>query len=1192
MYLNAARALSPRDQIALRTSTRFMETYRVQRPLSAGTGITTYENSQGSLDLFTVGTGDEVFRLSPTTGEHAPYEATDLSIQARELFLFDESTGRVDRPSILGLNGKGELTLSSFQPGTGIYSQKVCQPVSASHKIRRFLGVRGTTGNIYANVILDDGRLANNFLEPGSARKWGGPDWAPVKGPDGQDAKVLDIAVTANNPVQSAIFAIGLENEVLFAEDSFRFSNLKKLGDKRAVGLCVVTDGDGLLNAFAVEKGSGRLLLKRQRKYSTGSGIQFEDWIYVDSTQAAPLVRVFAGLRFDGVLEVFAISEDGTLHHTYQQTDERGKVLGWDPLLQLGEEIGNAIFTVGRNSSHYSEVYTVTREGLLRRFWQAPDTTQWFSEIVQIAETSDEVVRIPTHSAEITVLDENGLAVPRARVSISASFLTTLFINGVAYRVSALETADIETDETGRVTILQQANGLAGATLFIETPFTFSGMPLQVEPNAELQERLGKLDAQKILDAKDASGQPLLPAQYRSKEYAESLAQISRQSMKIAQAEEPASAVAFKAFSRDPRKFGFRRRLDVARLEEEAWEIDFSSGFPQYRGLSLAEADSWLSDRRIEMASVEGFLGIDWGDAWNAIKNGATWIWDGLTKIVTKIANGIVSVFFYIGTKVFEAVIEFAQQAFDFVEGVWNWLKVAFEKLYQWLALLFDWPAIQRTAEGIRHSVNATLDFTVIAVEKVRDQVAAGIDALKGEVKKGLDDFIAQIDGEPTLGQFAGQYGDGDKRITHAGDHNILLNAFKDNYKGTKVKTSFQDNLRDSGVQGSIDSLVNELIDLGNNFQFGDGKQAFDEAVGYFTNVGEQPDRAVQLILSGSLKAVEAGALFALDAAKGVVLTVFDLIVDVIEGFKALLNEVWEIPIVSQIYKAITNKSLGFRPIDLFAYILAIPVNLGFIILFDKVPFPSQADLDKFKSQFTADWIAEQSGVKTTTTATELVGGAAAFFKDLFLTVYMFAVTPVRLVLDTLTADGSAAGVQVPGVPQMAVIARFVTTLATMPWVVSPGTPFLECGAGKKGFAGWIWLSQLVLGPTRGALILWALATSTPKARAWAGEISLSLWGLTHLIMIVVQYGMLPEGDRNAAGLARDILVTLPGQTLRFGALQELNADTYAIPLLILMLLIGVGYGGSSIATVFEINGRARDEAWIQENRIPVLGVA
>ena len=287
---------------ALRVSTNYMETFLPLQPVSSGTEIQTYLNTAGMLDIYSVGTNGRVYRYRRTDATLAPYEEADLGIRASQLYFFDAAGGRSNTPSIFGLNSDSKLTLATYQSGG--YGQRNTGP--QNEVIRHFLGVRGVTGRIYINVRLSDGRLCTNYYEP-QTDKWGGPVWAPVIGPDGKDAVIKDMAMAANNPVQSALFAIGMDDEVLFAEDSFRTSRLRKL-NKKASHIAAIADSENLLNILAVERDTGLLWVKRQRKRST-SGIQFDDWVQVDPGQSGRLGRLTANLRRDGLIEVFALNE-------------------------------------------------------------------------------------------------------------------------------------------------------------------------------------------------------------------------------------------------------------------------------------------------------------------------------------------------------------------------------------------------------------------------------------------------------------------------------------------------------------------------------------------------------------------------------------------------------------------------------------------------------------------------------------------------------------------------------------------------------------------------------------------------------------------------------------------------------------------------------------------------------------------
>ncbi|HEX3874810.1 MAG TPA: hypothetical protein VHW26_11730, partial [Solirubrobacteraceae bacterium] len=521
---------------ALRVSTKYMETFLPVRPVSSGTELHPFENGSGVIDLYSVGTDARVRRLRRGQAAAAPYEETRLGITATQLYVFVPADGGADTPSVFGLDGKGALTLSTAQPD-GSYLQQPCQPARATQAIRRFLGVRGSTGRVYVNARLDDGRLATNSYDP-IGQKWAGEVWVPVHGPDGTDAIVKDIAVAANNPVQSALFAIDSDDEVLFAEDSFRTSTLRKLG-RKASRLAVVTDARNLLCVFAVDAMTGLLWVKRQRAHST-QGIQFDDWVRVDDSQDRRLVDVRANLRLDNAVEVFAFDEAGSLRHSHELADAKGKPVGWQVLFPIGEQPAGSIFATTRNSSGYAEAYTVTSDSEAYRFWQSPESEQWFSEHLEIAQSADELISVPTHATEVVVVDDTGQPVGDADVVVNASFLSTLWVNGLAYRASMVDPVKLRTPANGKLVLHQRANALAGATLLIATPQTQAGAPLVVEPNSQLQEKLAGMNAAAILDAKDSARQPLLPIGIKDREkIAESIAQITKRSMDIAQAVQP-----------------------------------------------------------------------------------------------------------------------------------------------------------------------------------------------------------------------------------------------------------------------------------------------------------------------------------------------------------------------------------------------------------------------------------------------------------------------------------------------------------------------------------------------------------------------------------------------------------------------------------------------------------------------------
>ncbi|MCB0642275.1 MAG: Ig-like domain-containing protein, partial [Phaeodactylibacter sp.] len=831
-----------------------------------------------------------------------------------------------------------------------------------------------------------------------------------------------------------------------------------------------------------------------------------------------------------------------------------------------------------------------------------PDTSQWFSQEVHEEEPSQQnVVPVPTHSLEVTVLDPNGAPMGDIPISLSTSFLSNIRVNGLSYQTSAVDALELRTDANGRLVILQRANSLAAATIFLTTPYVQDGQPIQVEPNAQLQDKLRGMKAEDILNAKDASDNYLLKGDLRTQANAESIANITQQSMELGKGSQEAAPIMYLSTSRHRR--GWDPRIHFAAVNTQSWEIDFESGFPVYKAMTAQDVDLWRSGVMAELQDngIGDFLKSAWGKIWNGIKEGAEWLWNGLKKIIVeKIINPIsglvekVKVFFHMVidgiTHVFESLLEFVQQAFDFIEGVWNWIKVKLKELYEWLAFFFNWADIKRTAEAVEHAVNTTLDFSVLIVQHYRSVVENGFEAFKKKIDQGVDEFLSKLNGEPTLGNYGTDYTNKDQDKNQAADHNPLLNAFTQNGdKGTATPgpaALARAGLPESIVE-SLEGVFDKIKNYADNFQFGDAKTAFDEAYTYFTQIGDTPSNVLKKLISGIIKVAEGLALVAIDIAEGIVLSLFDAIVDIIQAFKDSLNEIWEIPIVSQIYKWITGKELGFKPLVLMSYVAGIPGTLMYKLIFNEAPFKDNEELDNFKANFSVAWLSERAGIASAAAASVAISEETRLkMKKVFLSIRC-GNTFIRMFIDGITAfniarSGSADGGGDGGgqtnwdkagaylkqhnrkFSMAAILTRYLTGVLTIPWVLTKDAGGPGCDVGKPEFGVTIWICQMIFGPTRG-LVFWfiTMAKSTRKVMAYVGEFSLCAWGVAHIIMASLHFAEASkQGDKHAkkVAFARAMSLMIPAQFMRPLDLPGFNKGDYMIPLIILEVSIGVGY--------------------------------
>ncbi|HEX8160649.1 MAG TPA: hypothetical protein VF538_02020 [Pyrinomonadaceae bacterium] len=1158
-------------------STKFMETYEIIRSVSGGGELSTFLNGAGNLDIYSVGTANKVSRIRPDSDAKASWTETALNITARQLSIYPNGFDQ-DNPNILGLDNEDMLTLGTYQSATGQYKQAVSQPPDSKKKIKQFLGTKGVTGNIYANVILENDEVATSFLKLDGT--WASKDWAPIKTALGstENAKVKKIAMCANNPVQVALYAIGvggkIENAVLFSDTNTRFSSFTRLGTLKAIDLAVAQDSDELLNIFAIDI-NFKLWWKKEKKYSSGPTTEWEDWKQLDKT--VPLSSLRLVINAQGELEVFATGDDGLLYHTHQMLDSAGKFIGWSTLFPLGNPVPNSIFAVGRNDDGYSEAYSVTNDNRLYRFWQNPTTTQWYNYEILLKE-SGEMASVPTHSVEVTALDYGGLARPDVNVQIKASTLIPMRINGLYYIASEFKTVTLKTNPTGTLAIDIGATSLTAPSLYITTDYTADGAGVVVQPNGWLKDKMQTTTKEDVWNAKTKDGQDLLRGEYRTEENAEHIAKIMQKSMSLG---DPASTAlaTLPALRRGlaTRRTRHTRRghrpspflMDVSRVPEQHWQVDFSSGAPRYRELTRSEATALIAQKRNDAAAApEGWFGIDWGGLWNSIKEGFGSIVGAIKDfIVTTIIDPISGLVKEIQVKfsllidnimyVIDTVITAFQQAFDIVEGIWNKIKVFFEELYEWLAFLFAWGDIQRTAEVVKHTFNVSFDFLQLALHALKDRVEEGIRTLEGNIKSATDEFLKTISGQETFGQYTDKYNKPQPAVSSSSSHNVLLNAFGDNYESAKVTAT----MRTFESGGPLDALMEKLIQLSDNFQFGEGKQAFDEALSYFSAIGSDPDNVLKLIMTGVIKVMESITLFAVELAGGIILSIIDIIADILQLIKDMLNEEWEIPFVSQLYKLITGKSLSFQPIYLFSLIVAVPTTILYKIVKDEAPYPNDESVEAFKQFFTAEWLAQQSGIIPKKALTEEEAQAQNEALEVCRRVFIIAFTTTYAVRTVGELVQLVWATRPGGAPfelnLFAVFCRFLNSVFSIPWIVSLKPDTFNC-AFSEGFSEWVWLYQLLFGPGLGFFVLY-MNRGEKKLPKETNDIRLTIWGAGHLLMFVflaVHY----RDTKNPDKIAMNVLTCLAPQLFRFCAIDKVMKATRGISGIALGLMIFVTY--------------------------------
>ena len=391
-----------------------------------------------------------------------------------------------------------------------------------------------------------------------------------------------------------------------------------------------------------------------------------------------------------GPIHLFAVDASSRLWYMTQDASGR-----WDVPADLGVSASRlAVSYAGKDPSDPSalRVVAVSPRGdltLLSRTGGQDWTIQPVNTDNPYAKEFRTVTRF---TAEITVKNTNGLPVQNppddaAHIGLTATDDSIVRVNGHPLNIS--DTADVQValDGSGRVVLETELDDQLGAPTFTVSSGNLSN-PLQVVPNADVQDHFAAISGQQLSDARDPQGNPVLK-RLPAADY-DKIAEKMRQSVEDArnlQAGLPG---------------GSGKPMD--RTGRSPWSVRFEEDQPVITDLSAGRFEElWNSavEATADTAIVDelgGFLGVDWGSLWDGIRK-------GLIKGVEVAIDGFRAVV-TIGKTILSFVLKAARDFFDVVLGLLEAAGAAFGALVGWLLKTLDffddWPLILKNRDHLK----------------------------------------------------------------------------------------------------------------------------------------------------------------------------------------------------------------------------------------------------------------------------------------------------------------------------------------------------------------------------------------------------------------------------------------------------------------------------------------------------------
>ncbi len=1097
-------ALTDTPPVVPDVETRFMANYRVDSPVSAGLTVEAVRNAAGDVELFTLGTDGRIWNFYPDPSSESGYRGVSTGVQASTFGVGRGPDGHI----VLFASFRLQLSYVVEQPSVASRWSAPTQlaysaPPGASTIAR--IVVDDIAGALYVGVLVEFSS-AGNPLYSFVFSVWN---------PQNPEFQRTQMSVSSTNcawlgsSAGTAAFACADVVIVAYSVSTAAVTRYPMAATFTSVSVDAATDAAGNPQILAV-LGDGNAY------HLIGGGAKPYSWAQIST--GLTLRQIGAVTDATGNVHAFAVSGDNRLYHWQP-----------DPSTPVGSLDGTPIFTavaamgLASDDGGDIDVFAIgTAHASLTHVFQEQQSRNWSSEAIEVPDQGrlDEYV---SYTSDVSLHSAAGATLANAAVVISATEQTRITVNGQVFFVGPSHPARTSTNGAGLLSIAQETGGLAIPVLGLNvTGLMPAGQTLTIEQSAVVQARLAATTGQELMTARDATGAYVLADQYRTTATTDSLASAFQQCMALASSTSSAtrplaglrrSNVGVGLLETGPLRVG---RLPSP-LVEQHWQLDFSSGGAAYAELTSAQAAAVLAEMRASTRSVAGVF--DWlddaGDFLAGVVDGAIHV---LNTVVTTVVDGVKAAISCVidgVTYLYEVVVDTIETAFDVVATFLAQVGVFFDKVFAWLGFLFDWPDMLRTHEALAYTLNEFLVFLQGAAAGTQKIIDDGIATLKAQITTVFDQAVAQIAGQSSLGGYDKANEVPGPRMMAATSNNPFVTGALNNAPAA-TSTATARPLLDSAA----DSLLSQLTAFADTTA---ETQAFSEVWDYMTNLGGSPDQIFTQLLSallrlaeGVLEAILTGVQVVIDALLGAVQMI-------VAAIQTMLNEEWNIPVVSQLYSSIADGA-ALTTLDLVALMIAIPTTIVYKGEFDAAPFPTQASVAAFKQSFNAQSMLAAVGFPPS--ASEIGAGVEPAPRD----GIVLPATSQRLLLvgsGVATAfygafTGVANAWPPPASPKILSKVNLVLESTSLvfgfPWFFSSSPPGCDTAEGKQAIL-WLYVSTGVM---LDGFYVYQEGRITENTSD-KGVIVAFVWGIGHLATAIFA-----SLGQSGVPVATNILPTIP----------------------------------------------------------------
>ncbi len=326
-------------------------------------------------------------------------------------------------------------------------------------------------------------------------------------------------------------------------------------------------------------------------------------------------------------------------------------------------------------------------------------------------------------------------------VEVWATDLTKFEIDDITYEVDEDHSVILAPNEMNRLMITSEAEGINTPGLKIRTNTMEDHERVVIFPDREVHRQLANLKEGELWEAKDAEGKPLVD---RSTYNADQVADVQRTISKTM------ATVSYVAAGSEDNKYLVEREISADAIDKP-WQLSFATTAPvQEKELSQSQFQQLANQASAPLAQ-------GWKNVLRQIKQGVKTAVSVAVGVVNKVVQVIVTAAETVVNKVGQAVqkavawvIDTAEKAGAFIEGVVEKIGVAAKQFVEFLRKLFDWGDILDTQRYLADAIDSSLGYAVKLADAAKEPVRNFMSELRGTVRDNLNTAIDKLEGDKT----------------------------------------------------------------------------------------------------------------------------------------------------------------------------------------------------------------------------------------------------------------------------------------------------------------------------------------------------------------------------------------------------------------------------------------------------------